>query len=42
MSRRDVTKNPISSRYNVPRPGENRPGNDFTLNKDSCFFRGYI
>jgi hypothetical protein len=27
MSRRDTPKHPGASRYNVPRPGENRSGN---------------
>jgi hypothetical protein len=29
MNRRDLPKNPVGHRYNVPRPGENRPGNKF-------------
>ncbi len=28
MSRRDLPKHPVSNRYNVPRPGEYRPGNE--------------
>jgi hypothetical protein len=27
MSRRDVPKNPVTGRYNVPKPGESRSGN---------------
>ncbi len=30
MSRRDMKKNPLPDRYNVPRPGENRSGNEIS------------
>jgi len=26
MSRRDLPKNPLTGKYNAPRPGEKRPG----------------
>jgi hypothetical protein len=35
MSRRDVPKNPLTGKYNAPKPGEKRPGNK---NKKTTIF----